>query len=162
MNRWLIALVVMSVIVAFAMSAFAQTPPKKGESSNVKKPAVEELKKKLSSEQFHVTQECGTEPPFKNAYWDNHEDGIYVDIVSGEPLFSSKDKFDSGTGWPSFTRPIGPEAVIAREDNSHGMMRAEVLCAKCEGHLGHVFSDGPPPARQRYCMNSVAMKHVGE
>jgi peptide methionine sulfoxide reductase msrA/msrB len=160
MNRWLIALAVMSVIVAFAMSAFAQTPPKKGESSNVKKPAVEELKKKLSSEQFHVTQECGTEPPFKNAYWDNHEDGIYVDIVSGEPLFSSKDKFDSGTGWPSFTKPIDNN-ITEKKDVTFGMTRIEVRSKTGDSHLGHLFDDGPSDkGGMRYCINSASLKFI--
>lgn len=160
MNRWLIALAVMSVVVVFAMRAFAQAPSK--EKSPVKsKPAVEELKKKLTSEQYRVTQECGTEPPFNNAYWDNHADGIYVDVVSGEPLFSSKDKFDSGSGWPSFTRPLEPN-ITEKKDVTFGMTRIEVRSKNADSHLGHVFDDGPPPTGQRFCMNSASLLHVPE
>ena len=126
------------------------------------KPSDEELKAKLSPMQYQVTQHEGTEPPFRNEYWDNKDEGIYVDVVSGEPLFSSREKYDSGTGWPSFTQTIGPDAVTEIRDVSHGMTRTEVRCARCDGHLGHVFPDGPPPTGLRYCMNSVAMKHVPE
>jgi peptide methionine sulfoxide reductase msrA/msrB len=159
MNRWLIALAVMSVVVAFAMRAFAQAPSK--EKSPVKsKPAVEELKKKLTSEQYRVTQECGTEPPFNNAYWDNHADGIYVDVVSGEPLFSSKDKFDSGSGWPSFTRPLEPN-ITEKKDVTFGMTRIEVRSKNADSHLGHVFDDGPSDkGGLRYCINSASLRFV--
>ncbi|MBM3975859.1 MAG: bifunctional methionine sulfoxide reductase B/A protein [Planctomycetes bacterium] len=122
------------------------------------KPSTDDLKKKLTPEQFHVTQQCGTEPPFRNAYWNHHEDGIYVDIVSGEPLFSSKDKFDSGTGWPSFTQPLAP--IAEKRDTSHGMLRVEVRSARADSHLGHVFDDGPAPTGQRYCINSAALRFV--
>ena len=115
------------------------------------------LKEKLTEMQYQVTQQCGTEPPFKNEYWNNHADGIYVDIVSGEPLFSSLDKFDSGTGWPSFFAPL-EQAVDTTTDTTYGMTRTEVHCAKCGGHLGHVFPDGPRPTGQRYCMNGVALE----
>jgi methionine-R-sulfoxide reductase len=110
-----------------------------------KKPAQEQLQKALSPEQFAVTQQCGTEPPFRNAYWDNHKPGIYVDVVSGEPLFSSLDKYDSGTGWPSFTQPVDAANVATEEDRSVGMRRTEAMCANCGAHLGHVFDDGPAP-----------------
>lgn len=115
----------------------------------------------LSSEQYRVTQENGTEQPFANAYWDNKAAGLYVDIVSGEPLFASSDKFDSGTGWPSFTRPVEPENVTEKSDISHGMIRTEVRSKHADSHLGHVFPDGPRDAGgMRYCINSAALRFV--
>ena len=120
----------------------------------------ERLKKKLKKMQYEVTQNNATEPPFKNEYWDNKREGIYVDIVSGVPLFSSKDKFDSGCGWPSFTGPIHPENITAKEDLSHSMIRSEVRSKEADSHLGHVFSDGPAPAGLRYCINSAALRFV--
>jgi methionine-R-sulfoxide reductase len=124
------------------------------------KPTTEELKKQLSPEAYRVTQESGTEAPFQNQYWDQHDEGIYVDIVSGEPLFSSRDKYDSGTGWPSFTRPIHKESVAEKTDTSHGMVRTEVRSCAADSHLGHVFSDGPGPEGLRYCLNSAALRFV--
>ena len=123
-------------------------------------PSKEELKKKLTPIQYSVTQEDGTEPAFKNAYWDNKEDGIYVDLVSGEPLFSSKDKYDSGTGWPSFTKPISKESLIEKTDRSWFGDRTEVRSKKSNSHLGHVFPDGPAPTGRRYCMNSAALRFI--
>ncbi len=117
-----------------------------------------DLKTKLSPMQFHVTQEQGTEPPFRNEFWNNHEDGLYVDIVSGEALFSSLDKYDSGCGWPSFTKPLEKSGVVERIDRSHGMIRQEVRSAV--SHLGHVFPDGPAPTGLRYCINSASLRFI--
>ena len=116
---------------------------------------------RLSREQYQVTQESGTEPPYRNAYWDNKDPGIYVDVVSGEPLFASTDKFDSGTGWPSFTAPIDPMNLVQIDDASHGLVRTEVRSAHGDSHLGHLFDDGPPErGGLRYCMNSAALRFV--
>ena len=125
-----------------------------------KKPDQAQLRKKLSSEQFAVTQQCGTEPPFHNAYWDNHKPGIYVDVVSGEPLFSSLDKFDSGTGWPSFTQPLQATGVVEKKDTTLGMERTEARSKMADSHLGHVFNDGPGAKGLRYCINSAALKFI--
>jgi methionine-R-sulfoxide reductase len=123
-------------------------------------PSDAELKRKLTAEQYNVTRENGTETPFHNPYWDNHRPGIYVDVITNEPLFSSADKFDSGTGWPSFTKPISPEHVVEKTDTSHNMVRKEVRAKKSDSHLGHIFDDGPPPTNLRYCVNSAAMRFV--
>ncbi len=117
------------------------------EQARTRKPSKEELRDRLNPMQYHVTQEQGTEPPFRNEFWDDHREGIYVDVVSGEPLFSSRDKFDSGCGWPSFSRPLKKDEVVERQDRSHGMVRTEVRSKEADSHLGHVFNDGPGPGR---------------
>jgi peptide-methionine (R)-S-oxide reductase len=146
------------------MAAAAPPGPSKekepAKMSTYTKPSDEELHKRLTREQYEVTQHEGTEPPFRNAYWNEHRPGIYVDVVSGEPLFSSLDKFDSGTGWPSFTKPLDSGAIATRTDRQLLYARTEVRSKLANSHLGHVFDDGPAPTGLRYCMNSAAMRFI--
>jgi methionine-R-sulfoxide reductase len=160
MNPRPIALAAVLTVAAALAPVVSLQAQARADTAHYTKPSDAELRKKLTPLQYDVTQHAETETAFNNAYWDNHAAGIYVDVVSGEPLFSSLDKFESGTGWPSFTKPLEPKNIKSQDDKTLGMDRTEVRSVHANSHLGHVFDDGPRPTGLRYCMNSASMKFI--
>jgi peptide-methionine (R)-S-oxide reductase len=161
-SLWSAFIATLIVIIGLVLWSYTQGQRKFAMKANPNKsvPNDTELRTRLGKHQYRVTREGATETPFQNAYWDNHQPGIYVDIITGEPLFSSLDKFDSGTGWPSFTKPISKDKVVEKSDSSFGMERIEVRSSKSDSHLGHVFKDGPQPNGERYSINSAALRFI--
>jgi methionine-R-sulfoxide reductase len=154
------AIVIAVASVFWSQAQTAKMLSEKMQPHEMPVPSDGELRRQLTQEQYHVTRENGTETAFRNSYWNNYRPGIYVDLITNEPLFSSVDKYDSGTGWPSFTKPIGPNHVVLKSDHSYNMVRTELRAQKSDSHLGHVFDDGPPPANLRYSVNSAAIRFV--
>ena len=153
--------VIIAALVAAASAAYAEEPQRtEHEWQSCPIPTNEELRAQLGDERYKVVRENGTEAPFRNPYWDNTRAGLYVDAITGEPLFTSIDKFDSKTGWPSFTKPVDPSRVTTQTDSTHGMSRTEVRAGRSDAHLGHLFDDGPAPTKRRYCINSAALKFI--